>query len=221
MTLFAKNQVIKYMIRFLLILFSINTIYAASQIKDLGVFGTVFPVIEKNIMQVLMEKLQSEQGRQVLSDFETSLKTMRDKAEFVPQPVAGLTSTVEPKSYLFNPGLSLNHDLTDHEGTRFYKKGDVVNPLDHMTLSKDYLFIDGNRSKQVAWAKAQQHSKHVMIVLVSGDPMKIMKDHDMQVFFDQEGAMVKRFQLTHVPCVIRQEDKMLRILEIPEEELMS
>lgn len=215
----AKSQVFKF-IYFIFVFIQSTHIYGDEKIKDLGVYGTLFPVIEKNIMQVLMEKLQSDQGKQILSDFENSLKTFRDKAQFVPQSVDGITPTYAKRSYLFNPGISVNEDLIDHEGTRFYKKGDVVNPFDYMTLTKEYLFIDGNRPKQVVWAMAQNKLRKVMIILVSGNPMQIMKDYGIQVFFDQEGEMVKRFQLSHVPCMIAQDGKMLRILEIPEEELI-
>jgi conjugal transfer pilus assembly protein TraW len=197
-----------------------SRVVATAAVKDLGVFGTVYPINEKNIMQVLMEKLKSGEGKKAITDFEVMLKNRAEEAHFIPKPAESIKATLEYRTYLFNPGVSLSQDVQDHEGTRFYTKGDVVNPLDHVTLSKEYLFIDGDRHQQVEWAKTQQQSKKVMIVLLKGDPMKIMKDHGIQVFFDQEGAMVNRFQLTRVPCVMRQEDKMLHIEEIPEEDLM-
>jgi conjugal transfer pilus assembly protein TraW len=189
-------------------------------IKNLGVFGVTFPIKERSLMEVLREKLQSEQGRVLLQAFEERLKKLTEESRsYIPKPVESVTPTTKHKSYLFNPAIVLPHDLKDHEGNRFYKAGDLINPLDHITLSKDYLFIDGDKPKQIEWAKGYQKQKQVMIVLVKGDPITVMKDHQIQVFFDQEGAMVQRFKLKHVPCSIVQDGKNLRITELVENEL--
>ena len=61
--------------------------------------------------------------------------------------------------------------------------------------------------------------KTALIVLVKGDPMRLMRDAGVQVFFDQEEAMAKKFQLTHVPCSMAQEGTNLRITEWVEDDL--
>lgn len=218
-------------------------------LHDLGVVGTVFPIKERNIITAMQEKLRSPLGQKLLYDFEAQLKRTRDAQSYVPTPNAALTPTPEYRSYLFNPSISLNQDLSDHNGTRFYQAGTKVNPLDHLTLSKDYLFIDGDRPAQVAWAHQYQKDKPTLIILVKGDPMRIMRDQKAKgllehstdhpvghfadhpvdhpvnhpvnhpIFFDQEGAMATRFQLTHVPCSMIQDGKNLRITEWVEEEL--
>ena len=190
-------------------------------LNDLGTVGAVFPITERHIIDVLKEKLQSEQGRALLQDFEKKLKNVMVDETYLPKSVLVITPTPEHTSYLFNPAVSFAQDVFDHKGTRFYKAGETVNPLDHITLSKDYLFIDGDRPKQIDWAKGYQQQQKAMIILVKGNPFAVMKDHGLQVFFDQGGAMVQRFKLRHVPCSMKQEGKRLRITEWVEDELVA
>lgn len=190
-----------------------------SSVPNFGVFGQTFPVLEKNIIHVLQEKMASDKGRALLSHLEKSYLKMREEKKYVPQKVLGLMPTIEQRSYMFDPSLFLTHDIADHNGNVFYKKGTSLNPLTVMTLSKEYVFIDGTRDKQIEWSKKMMAEKNIMIILVDGDPMRIMKDHHITVFFDQDGEMVKRFELTHVPCVMRQEGQKLQITEIPEKDM--
>ena len=191
----------------------------SEQITDLGIFGTVFPIQEKHIIEVLKAKMQSDEGKQLLAAMDAKIKQITETRHVVPTPVSHITPSPEHASFLFDPSISLKQDLTDHNGTRFYKAGDKVNPLDSMTLSKIYVFIDGDKPKQVAFAKQMHAQQNTAIILVKGDPITLMREQDLSVFFDQEGAMVSRFQLKHVPCTLRQEDKMLRITEWTEDEL--
>ncbi len=198
----------------------INVVRAhESGVTDLGVVGTVFPIKERNIMTVMQEKFSSPLGQKLLKDFETRLKEAGNSKHYLPTPNTTLIPTLEHRAYLFNPSISLDRDLADHNGIRFYQAGTKVNPLNQVTLSKEYLFIDGDRPRQVAWALTTQKNKPVMIILVKGDPMQLMRGAGVHVFFDQEGAMATRFQLTHVPCSMAQEGSYLRITEWVEDDL--
>jgi len=187
--------------------------------KDLGTFGTVFTIHEKHIIEVLKEKIQSDEGKQLLRTIDEQVEKIRAQGHVVPTPVGNITPSPENNSFLFDPSMALTQDLWDHQWVRFYKAGDRVNPLDFMTLSKRYVFIDGERKDQIAWAKRMQEEKNTVIILLKGDPLTVMHDQDMTVFFDQEGVMTHRFQLKHVPCMMSQEGKRLRIAEWTEEAL--
>jgi conjugal transfer pilus assembly protein TraW len=202
-----------------MILLALGATHLQAEMKDLGVFGETFHVIEKNIIEVLQQKMQSEQGQQMLKAFEDKLKAASKSESVQPKAVERVTLATQHRSYLFDPSIALSHDLSDHEGTRFYNAGTQLNPLDHMTLSKRYVFIDGRRPRHVEWAKKLHLEKETMIILVNGNPTDLMKEHSIQLFFDQEGLMVNRFKLSHVPCLVEQEYKKLRITEFTEEEL--
>jgi conjugal transfer pilus assembly protein TraW len=197
----------------------ISPLCFADNTTDLGTFGTVFPIQEKHIIEVLKAKMQSDEGKQLLAAMDAKIKQITETQHVVPTPVSNITPSPEHASFLFDPSISLKQDLTDHNGTRFYKQGDRVNPLDSMTLSKIYVFIDGDQPKQVAFAKQMYDQQNTVIILVKGDPITLMREQGLAVFFDQEGAMVNRFQLKHVPCSMHQEGKMLRITEWTEDEL--
>ena len=196
-----------------------SSLCLADNTTDLGTFGTVFPIQEKHIIEVLTAKMQSDEGKRLLSDMDAQIKQIREKSHVVPRPVSHITPTPEHNSFLFDPSISLKQDLADHNGTRFYNAGDRVNPLDSITLSKRYVFIDGDKPSQIEWAKRMHTQQNTSIILVKGDPVTLMREQDSAFFFDQEGAMVDRFQLKHVPCSMHQEGNQLRITEWTEDEL--
>ena len=198
---------------------SIPPLCLAHNIKNLGTFGTVFPIQEKHIIQVLISKMQGDEGKKLLKGMEDQITQIQESHRILPKPLSHITPTPKHDSFLCDPSLSLKQDLKDHNGTRFYKAGTRVNPLDTMTLSKRYVFIDGEKKSHVAFAKRLNAQKKTMIILVKGDPVKLMAEQEIKVFFDQEGAMVDRFHLKHVPCSMHQEGNKLRIIEWTEEEI--
>ncbi|KXS30377.1 MAG: Type-F conjugative transfer system protein TraW, partial [Candidatus Gallionella acididurans] len=45
-------------------------------------------------------------------------------------------------------------------------------------------------------------------------PLDLMRKWKIQVFYDQGGTLTRRFGITHVPAIVRQEGKRLRIDEL-------
>lgn len=83
-----------------------------------------------------------------------------------------------------------------------------------MTLSKGYVFIDGDNLRHQEFAQNLNQNKSMMIILVKGNPLKMMKENgDVKVFFDQEGFMCKRFKISKIPSTVEQEGLMLRVSE--------
>ncbi|WP_330996376.1 hypothetical protein [Burkholderia cepacia] len=56
-------------------------------------------------------------------------------------------------------------------------------------------------------------------ILVAGSWLDLTKSWKTQVYYDQHGSLSKRFGIRAVPALIRQQDKVLVLDEIPAKEL--
>ena len=52
-------------------------------------------------------------------------------------------------------------------------------------------------------------------ILVGGSYLDLMKRWNKQVFYDQDGTLVRKFGITAVPAIVSQEGQRLRIDEVP------
>ncbi len=184
--------------------------------SDLGTYGSTFDIQEKDIREVLAEKMQSETGQKLLQDLLQSLKEKSQNPAFKVQK--NISNAIENNSFLIDPSITLTTDFKDPHGVVFYKSGTPLNPLHHMTLSKGYVFVDGDNPKHIEFAQninqTNPSNKPMMIILVKGNPLKMIKDNpNMKVFFDQEGFMCKRFKISKIPATVEQEGLMLRVRE--------
>jgi conjugal transfer pilus assembly protein TraW len=50
-------------------------------------------------------------------------------------------------------------------------------------------------------------------ILVGGEPLKLMREWKREVFYDQGGALTRRFTIIQSPAVVSQEGKKLRVDE--------
>jgi conjugal transfer pilus assembly protein TraW len=83
-------------------------------------------------------------------------------------------------------------------------------------MTKVLLFFDGSSKEQVEFAKRFMAESKLAVkpILVAGEPLKLMREWKMEVFYDQGGALTRRFSITQAPAVVRQEGKRIRVDEI-------
>jgi conjugal transfer pilus assembly protein TraW len=108
--------------------------------------------------------------------------------------------------------IIVQRDICDHQGTLIAAAGRRVNPLEHLPLTADLIFIDGRDEDQMAYALS--YPPPAKIILTAGNPSHLMQTHQRQLFYDQKGVLTTRFGLTAVPTVITQQGKSLLISEI-------
>lgn len=199
------------------VLMMVSGVYAAD-IKDHGVYGETFPIQEKSLLEVIREKLQklSDSG-QLEQHQEQIVKSAKQKIQR-PEPVAGITKTKIARTFTYDPSITVPYDLKDHKGQIFHKKGTRVNPLETHSMRYSLLFIDGDDPDQVAWAKGFYdvigEGYKPKIILMKGSPLELSESHNMPVYFDQGGTLVKKLGIMQVPARVSQKDKVLQIEEI-------
>jgi conjugal transfer pilus assembly protein TraW len=188
--------------------------FSAAIAKDLGVFGEVFPIQEKSLIQVIQDKLQQLQDAGTLASYQTMIQERVKTRLENPQEVAGITTTVIPRTFTFDPSLTLSEDLKDHQGTIIHKAGTRINPLTIKPLTKSLLYVDGSQSAQLAWAERQiKIDPKTKVILVKGSPFKLMESMNRPIYFDQAGVSVKKFGITQVPARVIQKGEVLEISE--------
>ncbi|WP_337048104.1 type-F conjugative transfer system protein TraW [Serratia liquefaciens] len=185
---------------------------------DLGTFGEVWDVREQNLLTVIQTRLKDHFAGRSQADIQKELQDRVTESAMRPAPVEGVGRG--PKTWVrqFDPAIVSNQEMADHNGTVFVRKGQRVSPFDVIPVFNETLyFIDGDDAEQVAWMKQQKPTTVVSkIILVSGSIKDSAEALDSRIYFDQGGAIVRRFGIKQTPAVITQEPgkPLLRITEI-------
>lgn len=202
------------MIRFLISLFLISDILQA---KDLGTFGETFSIKEESLVDVIQRKLKNMGEKGELEKHQKVIQERVKEKVMNPDPIKGIIKARSSKSFTYDPSITVPYDLKDHEGHVFHRKGTKINPLNHKSLTKPLLFIDGEDEEQVKWATLQyEKDSRTKMILVKGSPFKMAKE--IPFYFDQNGTLVKKLGIEEVPARVSQQDLHLLIEIISLEE---
>jgi conjugal transfer pilus assembly protein TraW len=186
--------------------------------KDLGVYGEVFPIHERSLLDVIKARLQALLHSGKLVDHQKAIMKKTKESLNRPEPVENMHKTIQPRSFAYDPSVTVAEDLKDHEGTIFHHKGTKANPLDTHPLPCPLLFVDGDDEAQVAWAiqqfkAAESHAKP-KIILVKGAPFALSDQLGIPIYFDQSGTLTKKLRITQVPARVSQKGYALYVEEL-------
>ena len=184
---------------------------------NLGTIGPTYPVAEKNLLDVIMARLRAKEASGELKRHE---QEARDRAAYAvnnPRPVDGLRRAQAARTFYFDPSFTLQSNVVDSTGAVLFPAGTRKNPLEVVSLSKHLLFFDARDPGQVARAREliEHYQGKVKPILVGGSYLDLMKRWNRPVFYDQEGALVRKFGIVAVPAIVSQEGQRLRIDEVP------
>lgn len=188
----------------------------SSSVIDHGVFGTLFDIAEEDMIVFLTKKVSALKESGQLEKIEGEMKQKSLESLRSPTPVQGLKKTKNPRTFTHDPTLTVSHDLKDHQGRIFAKKGTRVNPLHYQRPSKALLLIDGNDVSQVTFARDHQHA--FIIVLVSGHPIELEEQLGVSIYFDQGGVLCRHYGIEQIPAKIEATGNHLTVTEfkVPE-----
>jgi len=183
--------------------------------KDLGVHGRIYPIKERDLLEVLLSKAQSEidsgQWDDRVKGWQKKAKKQAGRPKGVSIPPAKVTS-----ARLHDPSVIVPSDIKDADGNLLYAAGTIVNPLRFISMTRQLIFIDGDNIKQVDWAMAitNHHPDSYKIILTNGPIMALMKRYDRRLYFDQHQQLTRKLNIQGLPAVVSQSDLHLRIDEI-------
>ncbi len=184
--------------------------------QDLGVVGPVYPIAEPSLLDVILAKLEEAQKNGVLARLQRDAEQRTRRGIEEPVAVPGITRATKPRTFYFDPSIVVSTPITDADGRVIVAPGTVVNPLDTVSLSQPLVFLDGRDANQVTRAQRliAERGGRAKVILTGGSYLDLMRRWKRPVFFDQQGAITEKLGIRHVPAIVYQEGKRLRIDEI-------
>ena len=194
----------------------IATQVVLAQAEDLGVIGKTYDIAERDLIEAMKDKLRQMEKTGELAKKQDEYKNRVMSGIEHPRPIPGIQATETANTHYYDPSIVTDKDIADATGKILYPRGTRVNPLDYIGWNKYLLFVDGRDQKQLAFSKriTAASDRPVRLVLVAGAPLELMRKWKVPVYFDQGGRLTRRFAITQVPAIVRQEGKRLRIDEL-------
>ena len=183
--------------------------------RDYGQHGTVWPVIEPDLLQQIHARLTQLEKTGETARLNEELKRRTIARVNRPEPVTGLSLAPATRSWRFDPTISVDRDIADDKGRVIVAAGTRVNPLDTVPLRVPLVFLDGDDPEQLAWATRRYASTKAKLILIRGAPLELMKARQRRFYFDQGGSLVKHFGIRAVPATVEQQGRVLIITEQP------
>jgi len=184
--------------------------------RDLGVIGPVYPIAEPSLLDVILAKLREADATGAMAHLQRDTQARMKRNIEQPAPVARITKTTQARSFYYDPSIVVPYAITDADGKVIVAPGTTVNPLDTVSLSKRLLFIDARDTAQIGRARGilDAHGGKVKVILTGGSYVELMRHWKRPVFYDQQGLLTDQLGIRHVPALVTQEGRRLRIDEI-------
>ena len=208
---FRKKYLVITAIFLLSFILLLSCLSSNSIAKDLGVQGTIYPIIETDLAINIKNKLKKLETSGKLAKLQKQWQEKTIAGTKRPRSVEGLYKAKEIKESIFDPSIQLRQDIFDHQGHLIAAKGKRINPLDYHSLPENLLFIDGDDWEQLKWAKDKASKHQSIIILTKGDVIDLMKSEKIRFYFDQGGFLVKVFGVAALPTIVYQDGKVLKV----------
>ena len=184
--------------------------------QDLGVIGPVYAIAEPSLLEVIRARLHELDTSGALARLQHESQTRITREIADPAPLTGIAKTTRARSFHFDPSIEVPYPITDAEGRVLFAPGTRVNPLDTVSLSRPLLFFDARDKTQIDRAEGllDEHRGVLKLILTGGSYLELMRRLKQPVFFDQQGSLTTKFGIRHVPALVTQDGKRLRIDEL-------
>ena len=194
----------------LLLLFMALPVFA----KDLGVWGTVYPIAEEDLRDFIYKRLNVLQQNGELEKMKQAFIKNVTEHTLRPKSVDGLSTTEQPKTFFYDPTFILQKNIEDADGKVLFLVGTKVNPLDRVQLHSVMFFLNSDDKRQITWAiKNAKNFQYVKYILVQGNIKEASDALNNKVYFDQYGKLVHKLGILHIPSIVQQNEKKLKIQE--------
>lgn len=186
--------------------------------NDLGNYGETYPIIEVDLLTLMSNKLHALQASGQLDRVNRTLMARTQEKVEHPAPVAGVTTTEKPASFLYDPTYLIQQDIADEKGRVFAHRGDRINALERLPgFNRTLLFIDARDPRQVKRAvdlHKRLGAEKLVVILTAGAPMELMRKERFQVSYDQSGLLTGQLRISHVPAIVARQGNELKIDEV-------
>jgi conjugal transfer pilus assembly protein TraW len=182
--------------------------------RDLGTFGTVYDIVEKDAIKELEEKAKSV-------DFSNAVdrNALEKRAKnFAPEDVKD-TRMIGParkdRTFLVDMTYTLERDIKDDKGNIIYPAGYAFNPLNYVAYPRTLVILNGKRPEQIGWFEQSSYAKdlHVALLLTDGSYSELSRSLKRPVFYASM-KLIEAFRIHSVPSVVRQSGAYMEVTEV-------
>lgn len=193
-----------------------TTISLAAEAKSLGKIGPTYPIKEQDMLEWIQKKVQSKVDSGEVARYQQAQREIIVQNLKNPAPLTTVSNATKNRTFFYDPTFVVEEPVLDDKGRILVPGGTVINPLERVQLSRALIFIDGRDKRQVAFAKKFIDKRNGLVrpVLTAGSYFDLMKAWQMPVYFDQKSALIRQFGIRHVPAIVIQDGRKLRIDEI-------
>ncbi len=196
---------------------------AFGQIINLGTVGTTYPIVEKDALVEIQEKVKSIDFSKTLSRENWGQKIK----DFKPKNLVTLPPAKKNRSFLVDMTYSLEFDIPrvnekgEVTGT-LYPKGYTFNPLDYISYPSTIIFLDATDTAQLTWLKDSPYLDDLKVTLIvtDGNWYELSTELNTRVYYASE-LMIERFQIKALPSIVYQEGNRMRVQEIDAHEYIQ
>ncbi len=193
----------------------IGLVYGAAQASDLGRYGNVSIIIEKDGEDQLKGAVQSalaNGGQERL--LSGAQKRTYDYLNDLP-PLPKIKGVEKSVTRFEDLTVLVSQNIRDTKGQVVVAAGTKVNPLTTKPLTKKIYFIDARDQKQLDLVKQTAGSRD-SIILTAGSVFKAQEYLNRSVFIDQNpaGVLSSRMRIHVAPSIASQSGTNLKIEEI-------
>jgi len=178
----------------------------SGEVGDLGNYGEVVAIAEKNMMDVIKERLAKLDTKKMRVQ---AKKSYWAKTKFMHLPIV-----TEDKEYMFEPIVRATADIKDSKGNVVVAKGTTVNALSKMAFTKTMIVFNATRKEEIAKVKeliknSEKHGKAVILIASeipekSFDGQKSLEEQfgsKYPVYF-LDNRITNTFHVTKTPTVV-------------------
>jgi len=182
--------------------------------RDLGTFGAVYDIVEKDALKELEEKAKSV-------DFSKAVDRnalVRKARNFTPEDVKEMKMigpARKDRTFLVDMTYTLARDIKDDKGNVVYSAGYAFNPLSYVAYPRALVILNGKRPEQVRWFEESAHAKdaQVTLLLTDGSYSELSRYLRRPVFYAST-RLIEAFKIQVVPSVVRQSGAYMEVTEV-------
>lgn len=175
--------------------------------KDLGVQGTVFPIVEIDMRQSIREQLEAIDQNRIRDEAQRSAKAYIANLPKRQLPTP-LSTTTLPVDLSFTLTSDIQAPVKQADGTvkweTLQRAGTKLNPLDGVRPQRAMLFIDGSQKDQVQLAKKYLELVGAKVHVVeagAGDVVELAKALQYTPYHADD-RLLSRFKVTQLPSLL-------------------
>jgi conjugal transfer pilus assembly protein TraW len=182
--------------------------------RDLGTFGAVYDIVEKDALKELEEKAKSV-------DFSKAVDRnalVRRARNFTPEDVKEMRMigpARKDRTFLVDMTYTLERDIKDDKGNVVYPAGYVFNPLNYVAYPRTLVILNGKRSEHIRWFEESSYAKdaQVTLLLTDGSYSEFSRSLKRPVFYATT-KLIETFRIQAVPSVVRQLGAYMEVTEV-------